>query len=138
MLASSFLTILAAGVSLVAANDASISTTTTMTSTLTQTITITKCNPDVKSCPGTTTTTTSVSSWSVPHNTTSPTHGPTGGHYNSSSILPTHSASTPVTVPTTPPTNRPPPPAQPAAAGSVYVQTGFLLAALGFSMAVMA
>jgi hypothetical protein len=138
MLASSLLTVLAAGVSLVAANDAaSVSGTTTMTSTLVQTITITKCNPAVKSCPGaTTTTSTSSSSWYVSNSTS--TVGPTA-HYNTT-ILPTGGkTSTQVTVPTTPPTNRPTTtPPVPGAAGASYVQTGFLLGAVGLSMALLA
>jgi hypothetical protein len=139
MLASSLLTILAAGVSLVAANDdASISGTTTMTSTLVQTITITKCNPAVKSCPGATTTTTSTSSsWLVSNSTTS--QGPTAYHNTSSTVLPTGGPSTQVTLPTTPPTGRPTTtPPVPGAAGASYVQTGFLLGAVGLSMALLA
>jgi hypothetical protein len=139
MLASSFLTILAAGVSLVAANDAadvSISGTTTMTSTLVQTITITKCNPAVKSCPGATTTTTSTSSWYVSNSTT--TEGPTA--YHNTTTLPTGKPSTQVTLPSSPPTGRPSTstPPVPGAAGASYVQTGVLLGAVGLTMALLA
>jgi hypothetical protein len=137
MLASSFLTVLAAGVSLVAANDA-VSGTTTMTSTLVQTITITKCNPAVKSCPGTTTTTTSSSSssWYVSNSTT--TVGPTA-HYNTTTVKPTDKPSTQITLPSTSTTGRPSTtPPVPGAAGASYVQTGFLLGAVGLSMALLA
>jgi hypothetical protein len=135
--------VVAAGLSLVAAQDE----TTTSTSTLTQTITITKCNPTVTNCPArNTSTSTSSTTWSFPLSNSTSTAGPTGptAVYNSTSYsLP---ASTPLVTETAVVTTTPTKSGSTGAASTVsvsgarglMVQSGLLLGVLGAGVAFLA
>lgn len=134
----SILAVLAAGLSLVAAE---VDTTTTSTQTLTKTITITQCNPTATNCPGRTeTTTTTQTSWTFPASNTTTTVGPTGGVPSSIAIptssLPGFSGSSGANLP--PSQTQEPSPIVTGAAGSLFVQPALLLGAVAAGVAALA
>lgn len=129
--------ILAAGLSMVAAE---IDSTTTSTQTLTKTVTITECNPTATNCPGRTETTTSTTTtWTFPLSNSTSTVGPTvsSSYILSSSrpvvtgtegqVIPTGSQTVPTTTGITT-----------AGAGGLFIQPALLLGALGAGVALLA
>jgi hypothetical protein len=152
----SFFTVLAAGLSMVAAQSAEGDITTTQTSTLTQTqtVTITQCNPTVSNCPGftvssastsTETTTSTVTSWSFPLSNSSSTVGPTAVYSSKPTFLtsrPVITQTSFVDVPGTSSTGSAAAPSSSgpvtAGAGGLFVQPALFLGVLGAGVALLA
>ncbi|KAK4185520.1 hypothetical protein QBC35DRAFT_301118 [Podospora australis] len=146
----SFFAVLAAGLSMVAAQGAEEDITTTQTSTLTQTqtVTITQCNPTVSNCPGfvassTETTTSTVTSWTFPLSNSSSTVGPTAVYSSKATLLtsrPVITQTSFVDVPGASSTGSGPASSSPATAGagSLFIQPAILLGVLGAGVALLA
>ncbi|KAK4162109.1 hypothetical protein QBC43DRAFT_291224 [Cladorrhinum sp. PSN259] len=141
----SIIAVLAAGLSVVYAED-DLTTTETSTLTQTQTVTITQCNPTNTGCPGysasttststVATTTSTVTSWSFPLSNSTATVGPTASSHYSFATKPVVTQTTIVDVPggSGPSTSAIPT----AGAGGLFVQPALLLGAFGAAAALLA
>lgn len=155
----SIFAVMAASLSMVAAQSAEGDITTTQTSTLTQTqtVTITQCNPTVSNCPGFSasstiptissieTTTSTVTTWSFPLSNSSSTVGPTAVYSSKPTFLtsrPIITQTSFVDVPGVSSTGglSTPSPSGPvtAGAGGLFVQPALFLGVLGAGVALLA
>ncbi|GAB1310332.1 hypothetical protein MFIFM68171_00542 [Madurella fahalii] len=132
----SIIAVLAAGLSMVAAE---VDSTTTSTQTLTKTVTITECNPTATNCPGRTETTTSTTTtWTFPLSNSTSTVGPTASSsFILSSSRPVITGTSGQVIPTGSQTQAPTSIATAGAAG-LFIQPALLLGALGAGVALLA